>query len=105
MAKAGLTRYLPINKSIEIALRNALENVKRGEKLFVRNNDKTHLAMKRLQCFIVYHRKEFTEERITFHGLRHTYAHEKYNEFIKVIKDLNLTSILTSIVLKIPNLK
>ena len=48
----------------------------------MRKNDKTHLAMKRLQCFIAYHRKEFTEERITFHGLRHTYAHEKYNEFI-----------------------
>ena len=52
--KGGLTRYVPINKSIEIALRNALENVKRGEKLFVRNNDKTHLAMKRIQCFIAY---------------------------------------------------
>ena len=80
--KGGLTRYVPINKSIEIALRNALENVKRGEKLFVSNNDKTHLAMKRMQCFIAYHRKEFTENQITFHGLRHTYALEKYNEFI-----------------------
>ncbi len=39
--------------------------------------------MKRLQCFIAYHRKEFTEERITFHGLRHTYAHEQYEEFNK----------------------
>ena len=38
--------------------------------------------MKRLQCFIAYHRKEFTENKITFHGLRHTYAHEKYDEFI-----------------------
>ena len=81
--KVGLTRYVPINRNIEIVLKNSLKEVNRGEKLFVRNNDKTHLAMKRLQCFIAYHRKEFTEERITFHGLRHTYAHEQYEEFIK----------------------
>ena len=74
---------MPTNKSIEIVLRNSLKDIKRGEKLFVRNYDKTHLAMKRLQCFIAYHRKEFTENRITFHGLRHTYAHEKYDEFIR----------------------
>ena len=72
----------------EIVLRNALKDIKRGEKLFVRNYDKTHLAMKRLQCFIAYYRKEFTENRITFHGLRHTYAHEKYNEFIGKVLEL-----------------
>ena len=81
--KGGLTRYVPINKSMEIVLGNALKDIKRGEKLFVRNYEKTHLAMKRLQCFIAYYRKEFTENRITFHGLRHTYAHEKYGEFIR----------------------
>ena len=80
--KGGLTRYVPINRSVEIVLTNSLKGVKRGEKLFVRSGDRTHLAMKRLQCFIAYHRKEFTENQITFHGLRHTYAHEKYNEFI-----------------------
>lgn len=47
-----------------------------------KKDDKTHLAMKRLQCFIAYHRKKFTDERITFHGLRHTYAHERYEQFI-----------------------
>ena len=55
--------------------------------VFLRNGDKTHLAMKRLQCFIAYHRKEFTENQITFHGLRHTYAHEKYSEFISIGKN------------------
>ena len=59
---------MPINKSMEIVLRNSLKDIKRGEKLFVRNYEKTHLAMKRLQCFMAYHRKEFTENRITFHG-------------------------------------
>ena len=59
----------------------------RGEKLFVKNEDKTHLAKQRMQCFIAYHRKAFTEERITFHGLRHTYAHEKYEEYISIGKN------------------
>ncbi len=81
--RGGLTRYVPINESIKIALRDMLQKTPRGQKLFVAPDDKTHLAMKRLQCFLAYHRKQFTENRITFHGLRHTFAHEKYAEFLK----------------------
>ena len=81
--KGGLTRYVPINESISVVLRNTLKTTPIGQKLFVRPNDKTHLAMKRLQCFIAYHRKSFTNRRITFHGLRHTYAHEQYEKFIQ----------------------
>lgn len=81
--KGGLWRYVPINESIKITFRDMLEITPIGEKLFVRPYDKTHLAMKRLQCFIAYHRKRFTENTITFHGLRHTFAHEQYNKFIE----------------------
>ena len=81
--KGGLTRYVPINESIRIELAKLLKVTEKGHKLFVDDTDKTHLAMKRLQCFITYHRKSFTENKITFHGLRHTYAHEKYDEFIQ----------------------
>ncbi|MBS7298556.1 MAG: tyrosine-type recombinase/integrase [Eubacteriales bacterium] len=81
--KGGLTRYVPINESISVILRNTLRTTPIGQKLFVRPSDKTHLAMKRLQCFIAYHRKSFTDRRITFHGLRHTYAHEQYDKFIQ----------------------
>jgi len=70
--KGGLWRYVPINDSIRITFRDMLKITPIGEKLFVRPYDKTHLAMKRLQCFIAYHRKRFTENTITFHGLRHT---------------------------------
>ena len=84
--KGGPTRYVPINESIRIELAKLLKVTERGHKLFVDDNDKTHLAMKRLQCFLSYHRKTFTENKITFHGLRHTYAHEKYDEFIKMSK-------------------
>lgn len=84
--KGGLTRYVPVNESIRIELEKFLKIIKRGHKLFVEDNDKTHHAMKRLQCFISYHRKSFTENQITFHGLRHTFAHEKYDEFIRMGK-------------------
>lgn len=81
--KGGLTRYVPINESIRIALKYSLEETKIGHKLFVPSDTKTHIAMKRLQCFITYHRKSFTSDKITFHGLRHTYAHEQYERFVK----------------------
>lgn len=77
----GLTRYVPINESIRISLTDILKETPIGQKLFVKPDDKTHLAMKRLQCFIAYHRKEFTDNCITFHGLRHTFAHEQYEQF------------------------
>lgn len=79
--KGGLTRYVPINESIRISLTDILKETPIGQKLFVNSDDKTHLAMKRLQCFIAYHRKEFTDNRITFHGLRHTFAHDQYEKF------------------------
>lgn len=85
--KGGLTRYVPINESIRIEFEKLLKITERGHKLFVDDNDKTHLAMKRLQCFLSYHRKSFTENKITFHGLRHTFAHEKYDEFIQMGKN------------------
>ncbi len=72
--KGGLIRYVPINESIRITLTDILKETPIGQKLFVKQEDKTHLAMKRLQCFIAYHRKEFTENKIAFHGLRHTFA-------------------------------
>ena len=81
--KGGLTRYVPINETIRITFRDILKITPRGHKLFVEPGDKTHLAMKRLQNFIAYHRKKFTENEITFHGLRHTYAYEQYEKFIK----------------------
>ena len=81
--KGGLQRYVPVNPTIQTLLDNMLKVTPVGEKLFVRPYDDTHLAMKRLQNFIINHRKEFTERKITFHGLRHTYAHGQYEKFIK----------------------
>ena len=84
--KGGLTRYVPINETIKLTFQELLKTTPRGHKLFVELGDKTHLVMKRLQCFISYHRRKFTENEITFHGLRHTYAHEQYERFIRMGK-------------------
>ena len=84
--KGGLTRYVPINDSVKNILQELLKVTPKGHKLFVKLEDKTHLVMKRLQCFITYHRKSFTDDDITFHGLRHTYAHEQYEKFISMGK-------------------
>lgn len=80
--KGGLERDVPINESIRITLRDALQGIPDGQKLFVRPEEKTHLAMKRLQSFISHHRKGVTTRKITFHGLRHTFAHERYERLL-----------------------
>ena len=84
--KGGLTRYVPINETIKITFWDLLKITPKSHKLFVELGDKTHLVMKRIQCFITYHRKSFTDENITFHGLRHTYAYEQYEKLISMGK-------------------
>ena len=82
--KGGLVRDVPIEASIKIVLRKMLEVTPRGQKLFVTPDDKTHLAIKRLQNFINYHRSKIQDENsakpLTFHGLRHTCAANWYRE-------------------------
>lgn len=80
--KGGLTRYVPINETIRISMRDMLKVTPKGQKLFVSPDDKIHLAMKRLQCFIAYHRKSFTDNKITFHGLRHLYVKLKLKKIL-----------------------
>jgi len=65
-------------------LEKMLESTPRGYKLFVSDGDKTHLAKKRLQSFIDYHRAKMQDENskrpMTYHGLRHTAAARWYKE-------------------------
>lgn len=82
--KGGLERDVPLRPSAVEALREAAERVERGQKLFVRHEQgqKTHQAIKSVQDFICNHRDKYQEEgreaRMTFHGLRHSYAREEY---------------------------
>jgi len=83
--KGGLMRTVPIQESIKIELEKMLEVVPRGQKLFVKPTDKTHLAKRRLQNFVDYYRPKVQDEDstrpLTFHGLRHTAAARWYKEF------------------------
>lgn len=82
--KGGKVRIVPINGQITIALKKQLERIPRGSKLLVPDNMETHQAIHHLQLFIIAHRDEVQDEGsdrpLTFHGLRHTYAAEKYEE-------------------------
>ena len=82
--KGGRVRDVPIQESIEIELKKVLTTTPRGQKLFVAPEDKTHLAIKRLQNFINFHRPKIQDadssRPLTFHGARHTCAGRWYME-------------------------
>ena len=63
-----------------------LKQTPRGHKLYVPDNQETHEAIKALQAFIWLYRPSVQDKDstrpMTFHGLRHTYAAEKYQGFI-----------------------
>lgn len=85
--KGGKVRTVPINEQIAIAMREQLKRAKRGHKLLVPDDMPTDRAINHLQFFIMRHRGEIrdvdSDRPITFHGLRHTYAAEKYMELIQ----------------------
>lgn len=84
--KGGKIRTVPINESIRIVLKQHLEIIPAGQKLFAPEGKKTHIAKTELQNFIAMHRKNICDEgssrNLTFHGLRHTCAAEWYQKFI-----------------------
>ncbi len=89
--KGGKVRTVPINKQISIALRETLRRTKRGHKLLVPDDMPTDDAIYGIQKFLLDHRKELCDEGderpLTFHGLRHTYAAEKYQALIAAGKN------------------
>ena len=82
--KGGKIRTVPINEQIALALRKQLGRTERGHKLLVPDGVPTDRAIAALRFFIMRHRDEVqdpgSDRPMTFHGLRHTYAAEKYRE-------------------------
>ena len=81
--KGGKVRTVPIeDERIPMILRMRLEVTKRGHKLMVPDDMRTDIAIMELQQFIHDNRARFMDEgdtrQLTFHGLRHTYAAQKY---------------------------
>ena len=84
--KGGKVRTVPIeDERISMALRPLLARTLRGCKLLVPDGIPTHIAMQQMEQFIVRHRAtvqdEGSDRPLTFHGLRHSYAAEKYRQF------------------------
>lgn len=82
--KGGLVRDVPVD---DLSLIKELyDRTPKNSKVFVMNNEKTHLLIKRLQVFIYNHQNNFAigDHQLTFHGLRHFYAAEKFKHFRSV---------------------
>ena len=86
--KGGKVRIVPIEDDrITMMLERLLEKTERGHKLLVPDGVPTDRAINGMQQFILRHRDTICDptapdRRITFHGLRHTYAAEKYTSLI-----------------------
>lgn len=84
--KGGKIRMVPINEQIAIAMRKQLDRTQRGHKLLVPDGMPTDRAINLLQLFIMKHRDEVrdtdSDRPLTFHGLRHSFAAEKYKELV-----------------------
>ena len=68
-------------------LQRLLEETERGHKLLVPDGVPTDRAINGMQQVILRHRDAICDppvpgRRITFHGLRHTYAAEKYTSLV-----------------------
>ena len=83
--KGGKVRTVPIeDERIPMMLKRLLSQAKRGHKLLVPDEVPTDRAINALELFIYRCRSEIGDEgpdrRLTFHGLRHTYAAEQYKK-------------------------
>lgn len=86
--KGGKIRTVPIeDERIPMMLNKLLATTRRGHKLLVPDNKRTDVAIAELQQFIAKHRQAIQDEGddrlLTFHGLRHTYAAEKYKHLLE----------------------
>lgn len=88
--KGGLIRQVPLENGMVSLLKSITLGVPRGHKLFVPINNKAHEVIRSVQAFILKYRDQVEEKGIrpsgvslTFHGLRHLYAYERYNAFLE----------------------
>ena len=89
--KGGKIRTVPIeDERITVMLRKRLAATRRGHKLLVPDDMRTDVAITELQQFIAAQRDVIRDEDsnrpLTFHGLRHTYAVEKYKALLAAWK-------------------
>ncbi len=97
--KNGKWRQVPLSKSGKIVLEKRIREISRGGRLFVKENEKTHAAVNRMEKFLYNNREKvvtkvgvelrtwnkdgetYTNE-LTFHGLRYGYVQKRIQEEI-----------------------
>lgn len=79
--KGGLVRKIPLyNKEL---VQSLCDDTKNSDKVFINKEEQTHKVINNLQVFIYNHNKEFSnrnDRNLTFHGLRHAYAQNRYRD-------------------------
>ena len=88
IGKNGKPRTVPLSPEGRGVLEEVIKHVPRGEKLFVKSDEETHDVIKMMQNTINKTRELWENQRDpsaphrTFHGLRHCYAQEQYEQCI-----------------------
>ncbi|WJH36829.1 site-specific integrase [Paenibacillus sp. CC-CFT747] len=87
--KGGLIRQVPFGNEMIALLKSLIAEVPRGHKVFVPIDSKAHEVIRSVQAFIIQHRDRVEVKgsrpagvTLTYHGLRHLYAYERYKEFL-----------------------
>jgi site-specific recombinase XerD len=77
--KGGLVRSYPLNEKDKdfLATINSY-NESKSDRIFIKENEKTHKKIKEMQKFI--EKSQNAEKEYTFHSLRHRYAQKLYIE-------------------------
>ncbi len=80
VGKGGRVRRIPVSPELRLEFERILRGHEGGRecKILVAPGQKTHREIKSIQRFIRDHRQEFTDRKITLHGLRHAFAREEF---------------------------
>ncbi|MCG0277955.1 MAG: tyrosine-type recombinase/integrase [Thermanaeromonas sp.] len=88
--KGGRERDVEISSEVRKTLAEAMQTVPRGQKLFVSQNEKTHKVKHQLENWMETNRGKAQapgrQRPLTWHGLRHSYAKERYAFYRNVAK-------------------
>ena len=86
VGKGGRPRRVPVNETVRNEFEKLLKSTKSGSKLFVPDDQPTHLAIENLRTFIRTHREgvqipDSDEKRkLDLHGLRYSYSQSEYGK-------------------------
>lgn len=82
--KGGLVRDVPVRD--KTLIQRLYDNTQRGEKVFIKQGERTHRVIKNIQMFIYNNQDKFAldnDKQLTFHGLRHFYCQNRYKELVR----------------------